>query len=386
MKVLFISTPAFADCDFPLIKAYQEKGVDITYLILMAPFSLKSTLFDIKDIYPKTGVYPATVYPELLQYAGYMDMSKVYVGTRTCCHIYNPSTWKLEYELRKFVAKGGYDIVHTDTYFRGLSKGLYSIAKAVVTTIHDPFPHEGADRWDNKKPREVAVAGSKGIVLLNKTQLSRFCEEYSVPSEKILINSLGVYDIIRNFVSKEDVDVRNNILFFGRIAPYKGVEYLCEAMEEVRKQVPDATLTIAGGGKFYFDVEPYSQKGYVEVLNHYITMEELARLLGRCKLTVCPYISATQSGVIMTSFAMGKPVVATSVGALGEVVKDGKNGLLVAPRDAHALSEAIVDMLTDDGRLSRMESNIQGEYLTGDRSWASIADKYLAFYENVLKG
>ncbi len=386
MKVLYISTPAFADCDFPLIKAYQEKGVDITYLILIAPFSLKSTLFNIKSIFPKTGVFPVTVYPEIQRYANYMDMSKVYVGTRTGCHIYNPSTWRMVYELRKFVKNGEYDIVHTDTYFRGISRSLYSLANAIVTTIHDPFPHEGADSWDNRKPREVAVASSKGIVLLNKTQLSRFCEEYQVPSEKVLINSLGVYDIIRNFVKDEVPPKRNNILFFGRIAPYKGVEYLCEAMDEVRGRIPDATLTIAGGGKYYFDIETYAQKDYVEVLNHYITMEELARLLGRCQLSVCPYSSATQSGVIMTSFAMGKPVVATNVGALGEMVKDGWNGCLVAPRNAHALAEAIIELLTDDSRLSRMKCNILEEYRTGDRSWSSIAERYLAFYEQILNG
>lgn len=49
MKILFISSPPFADCDFPLIKTLQEAGNDVTYLIHLTPYSLKSTLFNIKN-------------------------------------------------------------------------------------------------------------------------------------------------------------------------------------------------------------------------------------------------------------------------------------------------------------------------------------------------
>ena len=48
MKILFISSPPFADCDFPLIKTLQEAGNDVTYLIHLTPYSLKSTLFNMQ--------------------------------------------------------------------------------------------------------------------------------------------------------------------------------------------------------------------------------------------------------------------------------------------------------------------------------------------------
>jgi hypothetical protein len=65
MRILYISTPFFADCDFPLIRTLQDKGVDITYLILLAPYSLKSTLFDIKEQIKETSIFPAMRYQEL---------------------------------------------------------------------------------------------------------------------------------------------------------------------------------------------------------------------------------------------------------------------------------------------------------------------------------
>ena len=80
MKILYYSTPFFADCDFPLVKALQEEGHDVTYLIALAPYSLKSTLFDIKEQVQENAIIPAICYLELKVYESYMDMSKVYIS------------------------------------------------------------------------------------------------------------------------------------------------------------------------------------------------------------------------------------------------------------------------------------------------------------------
>lgn len=383
MRILYISTPAFADCDFPLIKAFQEKGLDVTYLILMAPFSLRSTLVDIKHIYPKTGVFPATVYPELKKYEDYVDMSKVFVSNRTGCHVFNLSTWIEIYKLKGFIRKGNYNIIHCDTYLKGLRKGIYNYTKCFVTTFHDPIPHIGAEKWDNVKTRKDAIIGSEGLVLLNKKQLNEFCEIFNVDHNRILINRLGVYTAIQNFVKRKECK-RNNILFFGRITPYKGLEYLCEAMKIVRKHITDATLTIAGGGKMCFDIEPYKKLGYIEIHNRYVGMEELAELLFRCDINVCPYTEATQSGVIMTSYALCKPVIATNVGGLGEMIDNGKSGILVPPKDTIALADAIINLLSDRDKIKEMSKYIQNIYFEGERSWDNIADNYIHYYKQLF--
>lgn len=89
---------------------------------------------------------------------------------------------------------------------------------------------------------------------------------------------------------------------------------------------------------------------------------------------------ATQSGVIMTSYSLRKPVVATKVGGLGEMVEEGKTGLLVPPKDADALANAITSLLRNDTALDEMTRNIQNDYFEGDKSWKVIAEKYVAFY------
>ena len=142
-------------------------------------------------------------------------------------------------------------------------------------------------------------------------------------------------------------------------------------------------MTIAGGGKIYFDIEPYQKQDWVEVLNRYVGMEELAGLLQHCALSVCPYTDATQSGVIMTSYSLCKPVVATNVGGLGEMVYNQKTGLLVPPKDVDALAHAIIALLNDDTKRKEMADNIRNDYFVGDKSWKVIAEKYIWFYKSL---
>ncbi len=385
MKILYISTPAYADCDFPLVKAYQNLGLDITYIITIGPFNRRSTLIDIRKPYSRVGVYPACEFDEFKVYEQYMDLNKVYVSYRNGKSRFAPSTWIENYKLYKFVASQKFDIIHTDDYYKGMRNWIYSLGAKVVVTHHDPFPHTGEHLRKEISIYSHVINNSQGTVLLNVHQLDEFCTMYKISPDNVLINSLGVYDNIRCFVPKNVARKPHNILFFGRISPYKGVEYLCDAMKLVHYKFPDATLTIAGGGKIYFDIKPYEELGYIEVRNYYIGMEELAGLLSRCDFTVCPYTDATQSGVIMTSYSLGKPVIATNVGGIPETVEDGKTGLLVPPKEANQLANAIISLFEDECKLQQMSLIINAEYNNGEKSWLSIAKKYIEYYNSLVK-
>ena len=386
MKILYYSSPSFADCDFPLVKALQEAGHDVTYLIKLAPYCLKSTLFDIKEQIQENAIIPATRYAELRVYENYMDMSKVFIVNRTIKQDSSPQALRMTLKVARFMSKGHYDVIHTDCMLGMWDLMLYKLfGKKMVLTVHDPFPHTGEANARKMFNYKMAMRSVRKFVLLNNQQKNEFCETYHINPNQILINRLGVYDNISTFVRQSKQVKSHNVLFFGRISPYKGIEYLCQAMVKVKQQVPDATLTIAGGGKMYFDVSPYEKLNWVKIVNRYVGMEELAGLLQDCALTVCPYTDATQSGVIMTSYSLRKPVVATNVGGLGEMVEEGKTGLLVPPKDADALANAITSLLRDDTALDEMARNIQNDYFVGDKSWKSIAKKYVEFYENCGK-
>lgn len=380
MKLLYLSTPSFADCDFPLIKAFQEKGVDVTYLIMLPPFFLKSTLFNINKQIPKTAIFPATDYDEFKPYFKYMDMRKVFIANRTGQSGYSLSFWKHKYDLYRFIKNGHFDIIHTDVMLPSGLNFIYRMGIRCIQTVHDPFPHSGETSSRKISAYRSVMENVKHFILLNNKQKDEFCKVYDVNPSKVFINRLGVYDNIKAFVKPEWKERTNNVLFFGRISPYKGVEYLCEAMKKVHEVIPNATLTIAGGGKMYFDITPYEELNYVEVRNHFIDMEELAQLLTECSVSVCPYTDATQSGVIMTCFSLNKPVIATNVGGLGEMIDDGNTGLLVEPKDVNSLSSAIIQLLTEEELINKMKTSISDSYLSGDKSWSAIADKYCDIY------
>lgn len=253
-------------------------------------------------------------------------------------------------------------------------------------TMHDPFLHSGKSNFRKKFFRKVAISITPKIILLNKVQKDKFIETYNINPQRVLINQLGIYDTINTFKVKstKDSNTNFNILFFGFISSYKGLEYLCEAMRMIHSEYPNITLTIAGSGSLYFDFSVYQNLPCIRLINRYIEMDELAGLLDLCSVVACPYKDATQSGVIMTSFAKNKPIIATNVGALGEQIENGKTGVLIPSCDAKSLANAIIYLYTHPETLKQMRINIANWTKTDGNSWASIAKKYVEFYKYKL--
>jgi glycosyltransferase involved in cell wall biosynthesis len=118
-------------------------------------------------------------------------------------------------------------------------------------------------------------------------------------------------------------------------------------------------------------------------INRYIANEELVSLLSNSITVVCPYIDATQSGVIMSAYALNKPVIATNVGGLPEMVDDGRYGFLVPPKDSQALERAIRQMI-QPGVARQMSENIANDYSAGSRAWHSIASEMQEIYNTII--
>ena len=113
-------------------------------------------------------------------------------------------------------------------------------------------------------------------------------------------------------------------------------------------------------------------------------MEDLATMLEECDLCACPYIDATQSGVVMSAFCFKKPVIATNVGGLPEMVDDGVTGIIVPPKDSDALANAIIELLANDIKRDNMKRNIEELYMHGEKSWPVIVNNYIDCYNKVI--
>lgn len=388
MKVAYISNLPFADADFPLVREMQRQGIDVYFFIYVSIYSHRATLIDIPEVYKKQGIFPATVYEEFKAYEGYMDMSKVFVINSLHQSDFHPANIRTMLSLVSKIKKLGVDAVNITWPPRRNKMLLYLLRKKLVFTLHDPFPHSAKNNREFEFCRKLAFKWIPKIILLNDAQTEKFCEVYKFPRNRLFHARLGKYDCI-NYLSEhlgsaeelpEQLRGQKYILFFGLIAPYKGVEYLLQAFKKMQQDYPDVKLLIAGSGKLYFDESLYKGNANVILMNRYIPLAQLAGLLKNALFTVCPYKDATQSGVVQTAFSMGTPIVASDVGNFAAAIEDGKSGVIVPPCDADALARAMAELVGHPERLEMFRKYIAGEWLEKN-SWEEVAKQYLNCYE-----
>lgn len=379
MKIVYISKPPFGDCDLPLLKAMMELGHEVVVLYFLSFHSMHTTIFDINELKPECKIYKASDYPEMSGFGNYMPIDNVYIANDTEGKI-NIKTFKLSLEIMGFIRKQKADIVH---YVEDIALlqviPMWQFRKKLVVTIHDGQPHTGEGNWRSTFVRNVMKHYVKKFILLNQAEKKVFSDGYGVPINHIYGSHLGYYDMLHSY-GDPSVMKQNYILFFGRISPYKGVEYLLKAMEKVHEKHPEVKLIIAGKPNYDIQWQEYRDLGYIEIRDRFIALDELADLIRGAKFTVCPYTDATQSGVVYSSFALNTPVIATRVGGLPEMIDEGITGTIIPPKDVNALSKAIVNYLDNPSLSQQHSDNIAESARVGRGSWQKIAEEYIKIY------
>jgi glycosyltransferase involved in cell wall biosynthesis len=253
----------------------------------------------------------------------------------------------------------------------------------LVLTVHDPIHHLG-DAGSRRTPQAVMDFGYRRAarIIVHSQRLKEQLVERGRAPERIVdvipMIALGDEAVAR------PAEERPEVLFFGRIWEYKGLEYLIRAAPLIAAAVPDARIVIAGEGE---DFSRYrrmmARPEQFVVRNQYVSDAERAELFGRASVVVLPYVEATQSAVIPFAYRAGKPVVATTVGGLPEMVDHGRTGLLVPPRDERALADAVVRLLRDADLRRRLGAGGQRK-LDDECSPARVAGQTLASYRRAL--
>jgi glycosyltransferase involved in cell wall biosynthesis len=145
------------------------------------------------------------------------------------------------------------------------------------------------------------------------------------------------------------ISTTNVILYFGYVRPYKGLMVLLEAvqhLQEWQSEMGEVLLLVAGefyddGPKYRQHVHELSLESCVRFVADYVPNQEVARYFCAADVVVLPYLSATQSGIAQIAYNFDKPVIATNVGGLAEIIIHNKTGFVVPPSDARALATAI---------------------------------------------
>jgi len=256
---------------------------------------------------------------------------------------------RMIYTILQHIRNFDPDVIHFQHGHLWFNLALPLLARyPLVLTIHDPRHHVG-DRSTQKTPQMIMDFGyhrADQLVVHGKQLKQLVVDELRIPSETVhVIPHIVLGDHTAENQVREDDHL---ILFFGRIWEYKGLEYLIRAEPLITAQVPDARIMIAGRGE---DFTRYRRMmvhpDHFIVHNEYVSEDKRAELFRQASIVVLPYIDASQSGVIPVAYTFAKPVVATAVGSLPEMVDHGRTGYLVPPRDERALADAIVCLLRD---------------------------------------
>lgn len=249
--------------------------------------------------------------------------------------------------------------------------------------IHDVTPHPGPAAIPYLLHRRLYPSLADIVISLSDYVHRDLVRVY--PRKAHIMSRHGVILPAGPIDSEAVAERRRRFLFFGRIDRYKGLDVLVKAFGSAKLEDPDINLEIVGRGRIGVGLRRDIERHGIGLTNRWVSEEEGAAAVARCGVIVLPYTSATQSGVAAAALANGIPCIATSVGALPEQVLDGRNGLIVPPRDPSALRAAML-RIASDGNLARSMSAEAARMGRDEYSWENIGVKLLEDLQSFLAG
>lgn len=258
-----------------------------------------------------------------------------------------------------------------------------------VLTIHDPINHSGADserlRYSRFRFYRPILRRTADVAIVHGNLLSNILVK-EIPSFLGRVTSIP-HGPLGNFASIPAISTGNifRLLFFGRLHKYKGLSYFVNAVIALRNKGYPVIGVVAGRGS---DLEPnrirMEESGCFEILNRYIANDEIPGLFLGSFAVILPYVDGTQSGVAAMALGFSRPVVASSVGSIPELVREGENGLLVPPGNTEALIAAIEALFVNK---ELWEKLVMGaiKLRNNELSWDTIADRTMDVYERVSR-
>lgn len=311
-----------------------------------------------------TTLYPDFLFPGKTQYVSEGDSATVIDSDRTLSSI-NPFTYL---RTAKRINKFAPDILIIPYWMSFLSPAFGSVCLflnkkiKVVSLVHNAISHE---RTLLEKP-------------LAKYFFNR-CDAFIVMSEpvrndlltlkkdaRILLQPHPIYDHYAERTDKlsacEKLGIRadkKNLLFFGLIRDYKGLDVLIEAMSAL-----DDSYQLIISGESYGSFDKYAElinqsplKNNIIVFEQYIPDEMVSTLFSAADVLVLPYKSATQSGVVALAYQLELPMVATDVGALGDTIKDSGTGIVVPEASPELIAGGIKEFFCS-GNIPHYKENL----------------------------
>jgi len=277
------------------------------------------------------------------------------------------------------------------------------LGKRVVFTAHNvnAGKRDENDSWLNRMSLNVQYRLSDHIFVHTDGMKSEMAFEFRIPDSKISVIPFGINNTVPNTllshsqakgqlgISKDD----KVLLFFGNIAPYKGLEYLVAAFDELLKQDSNYRLLIVGSPKgpaTYWNqirrgIETSGIADRVIEKIEYVPDEETEVYFKASDVLILPYTHVFQSGVLFLGYNFGLPAIAADVGSLKEEIIEGQTGFVFKPRDSSDLAKTIRRYFTSQlfSGLDSRRPQIK-EHANERNSWNKVAAITAKVYSKLL--
>ena len=322
-----------------------------------------------------TRQYPAWLFPGESnrdpEYAGHEEG-----GVEYLIDSINPITWiktvKRIHAFQPQVVIIPWWTIYWAPCFGALAGAVRSNGIDIVFFCHNVVEHESAS-WKQWATRRVLCNANRYVVHTREDENNL---KQLLPGVKVAVHPHPIYD---QFPPPGHILPRRRaleLLFYGFVRPYKGLDILIEAMGQLKGK--DIQLTVAG--EFWADeqkirtrVTELGIEEQVDIRPRYHSDQETAQLFTRADVVVLPYRSATGSGVVPVAYHYNRPVIVARVGGLADVVRNDETGKVVEPENVDALAHAI-DSMTREQAEAMLPAIVT---LKQTMTWASLAATFL---------
>jgi D-inositol-3-phosphate glycosyltransferase len=278
------------------------------------------------------------------------------------------------------------------------------LGKKIVLTAHNvnQARRDSNDSLLNRVTLRTQYRLTDHIFVHTQRAKSELVKEFGVRERDITVIPFGINNAVpRTDLSPTDAKQRlgiksaeKAILFFGRMRPYKGLEHLLAAYQELEVRHSDFRLIIAGepmkGSEKYLDeilrtIRRIDSRERIISKIQFIPDEETELYFKAADVLVLPYKEIFQSGVLFLAYSFGLPVIAADVGSFREEIIEGRTGFLCNPSDAVDLASAIEKYFASDlySNLMNRRPEIR-DYASERHSWNVVGETTRSVYAELL--
>ena len=277
------------------------------------------------------------------------------------------------------------------------------MGKRLVLTAHNvnARKRDGGDSLLNRLSLRIQYSLSNHILVHSERMKTELVSGFCLPENKVSVIPFGINNTVPDTVlstaeAKRQLGVNKHektLLFFGNIAPYKGLEYLIAAFASILKEDCSYRLIIAGRPKgderYWQEIEQAIacdeiRERIIQKIE-YIPDEQTELYFKAADVLVLPYTHVFQSGVLFLGYAFGLPTIATNVSSLRDDIIEGETGFLCRPKNPADLATAIRTYFASDlyENLETRRSQIQ-EFANERNSWTKVGEIIQGVYQRVL--